>query len=292
MGYTLDQLLDATGVTNLSGGRMTKKAAADDGFNLSKLAERCRRAVDATPDEHDASSQRELVEKTAAVAIIGRTLAEIRTIEGASPEVTKTAAASPQFSQEQFIKTALEAGHGPKEIAEFLEKTSGLVGRAGRAISGMRAERGYAKSMKKVEGALAGSQKNTRHWEGLARKYEGVADSQKAAFIAKMRRSMGDAGAAKVLRGTAGHDFKSLGTYKELMKSAPAVSEGAALGKGGKPLAASMNIGGSQVGVTADQLKKAKKPAMYAGAGMIGHRMLTGKDDKKSSGRGPVIITG
>lgn len=289
MGYTLDQLLDETGVRNLSGDRLTKKAAADDGYKLSKLAERCRRAVDATPDEHAAASQHALVEKTAAVAIIGRTLAEIREIEGTSPEVTKTAAASPQFSQEQFIKTALEAGHGPKEIAEFLEKTSGRIG---RAIGAMRASRGHAKSMKKVEGALAGSAKNTRHWEGLARQYQGVPDSQKAAFIAKMRRTMGDAGAAKVLRGTAGHDFKNLGTYKELMKSSPALAEGAALGKGGKPFAASMNIGGSQVGVTADQLKKAKKPAMYAGAGMLGHRMLSSKDEKKSSGRGPVIITG
>ena len=124
MGYTLDQLLDTTGLSNLSGRSLTKKASAEDGYKLSKLAERCRRAVDATPDEYVASNQRELAEKTAAVAIIGRTLAEIEEINGASPEVTKTASAQSGPSREQFINTALNAGHSPHEIAVFIEKTA------------------------------------------------------------------------------------------------------------------------------------------------------------------------
>ena len=48
------------------------------------------------------------------------TLEEIRTIEGNPPSIEK--AASPGFNQAEFIKTALDQGHSPENIALFLGK--------------------------------------------------------------------------------------------------------------------------------------------------------------------------
>jgi hypothetical protein len=284
MGYTLDQLLDATGVSNLSGDHLTKKASAEDGVMLSKLAERCRRAVDATPDEYASASDRDLVEKTAAVAIIGRTLAEIREIDGASPEVTKTAAQSTPFAREQFIKTALEQGHGPKEIAEFLEKGAGLFGKAKRAIQGASAERGYARAGKAMAHGEKLDIKNVRHWQQQMTAVAKLPDSEKNKLLSRMRRTMGDEEMAKVLHGSHGSAFKNLEGAKSVMKAHPKGVDGGAVNAAGKPYKASMNIGGSTVGVTDAQIKKYKKPLTYGGAGLIGGKMLSGDKEKKNKG--------
>jgi len=121
MGYSLDELLDATGINELDGSQLRKTAASSEQCDFSKLAERCREAADATPSEVEQSDHRELVEKTAAIAVIEKTLSEIGSIVGAP--LQKTAAARKTgFGRAAFIKSALEAGHDPENIAKFLEK--------------------------------------------------------------------------------------------------------------------------------------------------------------------------
>ena len=125
MGFTLDQLLETTGVDSLSGRGLKKVAAKKGSHDLLKLAERCRRAADATPEERAEIDEQSLVEKTAAVAIIRRTIDEIRAIEGTPPGAEKTAASQSPSHQAAFIKAALEAGHDPESIARFLEQPPG-----------------------------------------------------------------------------------------------------------------------------------------------------------------------
>lgn len=117
MGFTLDQLLETTGVDSLS-NRGVKKTAAKQTPDLLKLAERCRQAAE-TQVEQPAVDERALIEKTAAVQIIRRTLAEIEQIESGQE---KTASATPPAQEAAFIKAALEAGHDSESIARFLEQ--------------------------------------------------------------------------------------------------------------------------------------------------------------------------
>jgi len=124
MAYTLDQLLEATGVDELAGTPF-KKVASPKGPDLLKLAARCREASEAedapAAPPADTVNAQGLVEKTAAVAIIRQTLAEISAIEGTPPEAVKTASAGPD--QAAFIKAALEEGYSPEDIARFLEQS-------------------------------------------------------------------------------------------------------------------------------------------------------------------------
>lgn len=294
MSYTLDQLLDATGVSEISGGRLVKNASAAKQPDLSKLAERCRRALEATPSEVDASNHQDLVEKTAAVAIISRTLAELAEIDCAGSEQIKTAAQSNAPDQALFIKTALEAGHSPHQIAEFLEKNSGVVGRIVRRVRAGKAERGYHRATKTFNKGKAQGERNMRDWQDLVRKAENAPDAEKIALLSRMRRSLGEQPAMNALSAMKSTSFKKLDAYKDLAKSVPAkaAKPGEAVNAAGKPLAASVGIGGKQVGLTKEQLKKSKKPAVYAGAGYLAHRSMSPSNDKPKSRRGPVIITG
>jgi hypothetical protein len=122
LGFTLSQLLETTGIDSLSGNDLKKIAAKKGSNDLLKLAERCRTAATATPEERAVVDERGLVEKTAAVQIIRRTISEIREIEGTSPGAEKTAAEKSPSNQAAFIKAALEAGHDEESIAKFLEQ--------------------------------------------------------------------------------------------------------------------------------------------------------------------------
>jgi len=288
MSFTLDQLLDATGVSDLSGGRLVKKAAVPTN-NLSKLAERCRRAVEATPEEALSSNHQELVEKTAAVAIIGRILAEINAIDSGSVEAIKTASEPPQ-DQAKFIKAALDAGHSPYEIAQFLEKNAGILGRIGRRFQSANATRRFHKATKLGLKADAKAHANLREWQDLIRKSKHASEGEKAALVSRMRRALGDQSALNAFSSMKGHGFD----IKDLQKAVPAGAArgGITVAKGTKPMAAGINIGKTKVGLTSQQLDKMKKPALYAGAGYLGARALIGKNDKPKSSRGPVIITG
>lgn len=84
MSYSLNQLLDATGINELTGSHLKKTASERESFDLSKLAQRCRDAAETPAGEIDPSAQGELVEKTAAIAVIHKTLSEIRDFEKTS----------------------------------------------------------------------------------------------------------------------------------------------------------------------------------------------------------------
>lgn len=118
---SLDNLLDATGISDLTGSQFMKTASAGNPGDFSKLAERCRQAADATPEDIKESNHQGLVEKTAAIVVIQKTLSEISAIEGA-PSVKTAAAVRVESGRAAFIKSAIEAGHDPEQIAKFLEK--------------------------------------------------------------------------------------------------------------------------------------------------------------------------
>ena len=123
MTFSLEQLLETTGVDELAGTPFTKRAA-EESIDFLKLAAECREAAsteEVPQSQEDLISSQDLVEKTAAVEIIRRTMAEIREIEGSPPETVKTASAGPDKAA--FIKAALDQGHSPEQIARFLEET-------------------------------------------------------------------------------------------------------------------------------------------------------------------------
>lgn len=287
MSYTLDQLLDATGVSEISGGRLVKKASASEGPDLSKLADRCRRAVEATPDEVVASNHHELAEKTAAVAVIGRTIDEINAIDGSPPGTIKAAMQSQTSDQAAFIKAALDAGHNPYDIAQFVEKNAGIFGKMWRGHKARQATKGFHSAVKGGAKAEVKSGHNLRKWQDIIRKSERVGEAEKAALVSRMRREMGDQSAMNAFSSVRGHGFKD--QIKDLRKAVPAAA--ASPGGAVNPLAASVNVGGKDYGFTGKQLKSMKKPALYLGGGAVAHKAITGGGDKKS-GRGPVIITG
>jgi len=134
MGYTLDQLLDHTGLNELTEPTMSKEAAPSDPSpcDLPKLAERCRNAASTHPSNED--RVRELTEKTASVAIIRHVLAEIDQITGGdthekTAEDVRTAA---------FISKSLEAGHSPEDIAAFMQKNAASFRGAARILEKLR----------------------------------------------------------------------------------------------------------------------------------------------------------
>jgi hypothetical protein len=283
MAFTLDQLLDETGISGISGGRMSKKASpAKEDF--SKLAERCRRASVATEVEQVEADQLGLAEKTASIAIIAHTLSELRQI--ADEPYEKTASAN--FDVETFIKTALEAGHSEESVAAFLEKNA-LFRQIGTALKEfkhgrtvMRGEQALAKGKGMTEKAFRGLQ-------DLARKTEGLGDIEKAKLISRWRRKFGDDKAHAVLSSLPGGAWSKHPDFKNLASSmTPAAGAGGAAA--GPKLAIGMNVGGNQVGLTADQLKKMKTPALAVGAGFLGHRMLSGGGESKSKKGAPVTI--
>lgn len=282
MGYTLDQLLDETGVGALGGARLEKKAAEKPSF--SKLAERCRRAATATAEERSSSDDQLLAEKTASVAIIGRTLAEIREITGedtSTETVVKTAAVrgGASFSVEVFIKTALDQGHSPEKIAEWLDKNAGLFDKVKGGIREFKAGRSVAKADRLASKAEAVGGKGFRQWEDHVRRAESLGDADRAALVSRMRVNLGDERAAKLVQGSkALRDLPGSRDLKRLSQEAAVT--------GGKPSALGVSIGGTHAGVTSEQLNKLKKPAALVGAGYLGHRALaSGKpEEKKKSG--------
>lgn len=118
---TLDQLLDATGISEMAGTHLKEASETPEKMSFSKLADRCRRAL-ATP-EPSVDDIDNLAEKTAAVEIIRRTLSEIRELDN-PPEIEK--AATQAIDHSTFIRVALAEGHAPEEVAYFLEKQGGV----------------------------------------------------------------------------------------------------------------------------------------------------------------------
>lgn len=285
MGFTLDELLNETGVNNL-GARHTKTAAPAKP-DFSKLAARCRRAAEASPADQVAAGNATLAEKVASVEIIRRTMAEIAAIDGGQ---TKTAApAAPVVDTAAFIKVALEAGHSPEAIAEFLEKAAApggirrFFGEIGSSLRSSRAGSTVDKAKQHAESAL-------RSWKSSARAYDGLGDIEKMKFVEKLRKKYPDATVHAILGDNKG--FAHLPAMKELRQAVtPAASAASGGAAGGKALG--VNIGGTQLGVTNDQLKKMKKPALYLGGGALAYRAINGgKSEPEKKKSGVVIVNG
>jgi len=291
MSYTLDQLLDETGINAITGEHLNKKASLIDPQDLSKLAERCRQAVNATPDERVSAEQELLIEKTAAVEIIGRTLAEIRSID-IPPEQVKTASEGGPDATAEFIKAALDQGYRPEQVAEFIEKNA-ILGRLIRRGREFGATRSLRKAMKTTTRGEAGTLQAQRKFENLVRDMENVPTAQKANLLNRMRVEIGPQSTHAVISSAGGRNWKELGSFKslqkEIPKAAPGTPEAIAATRGG----VGVSIGGTQYGLSKEQLGKIKKPAMYAGAGVMAHRAIAGPKKNDSGGKGrPVIITG
>lgn len=280
MGMTLDKLLDETGANDLAGRRHVKTAAAKPDF--AKLAERCRRAATATPEEKAESDGQDLVEKTAAVEIIRRTIAEIAALD---TDGEKTAAPrAPSSTDAAFIKAALEAGHQPEEIAEFLEKQAKgnirrFFGELGAGLSAGRAAKLTHKS-EALQGIAA------RKWQAAARKYEGLGDDAKTKFLDKLRVKYGDDAVHEILKSEKG--FAHLPGWKEIQKARP--KPAAAGGAGGDGKALGISVGGNQLGFSKEQLNAAKKPAMYLGAGVLAHRAISNRNEPEKKKSGVVVV--
>lgn len=288
MGYTLDQLLDETGVTKLAGGRTNTKTAGEK-FNFSKLAERCRKAADATPEEQTNSDRHNLAEKTAQVEIIRHTMAEIGSILGEPAAHTKTAAArqapvsTPHgIAVEEFIKAALDQGHSPEAIAGFLQKEGGLLSRIGGRLQEFRGTNAMKRSLKMEQRAADIGGHATRLWEDRLRKASALGDDHRNAVISRMRVALGDENAAKLVHGHPA--FKGLEAAKGLKKPVEEAAEGL------RDKAIGGNIGGLKAGLSAEQIKKLKTPALALGAGYLGHKALTRSDEGGGKKKGVVII--
>lgn len=290
MSYTLDQLLEHTGINDVSGARLTKKASAPERQDLSKLAERCRRAVDATPDERASSDRRALIEKTAAIEIIGRTLAEIRAIDPPPDQVKTASSAGPDVAT--FIKVALDQGHSPEAIASFIEKHA-ILGKLWRRAKQWKATKGLQRATRRIEGAEKNVAQKTRTWKERVRELENVPEAERAATLSRMRVALGDEAAYKLVNSAGGKNWKEMGTFKELKKLQPKPTPGSpeALAQAKQQSGIGLNVGDHQMGLSSQQLKKMKTPALYLGGGYLAHRAISGPKRDDRGGGGPVIVT-
>lgn len=293
MGYTLDQLLDQTGLSRITGSHLAKEASsAGAPHDLLKLAASCRRAADAAADEHDAAHAYELAEKTAAVAIIRRTLSEIADIDtGTPPNIEKTA--SPADPREAvFIAAALEQGHSPEAVAEFLEKDAGLFGRIGRGVENLIAARQTRKAVAGSAQAAAKLKKSKQRWVNIIEKSRGLSEAERTALIQRMKLELNPVTTMQVLEATPGgaKGFKELQAYKDLKAAVPAAEAAESAASVAPKHAVGATIGGTQVGLTSKQLRAAKKPALYLGGGALAHRAISGGSEKPSGKRGVVVV--
>lgn len=288
MGYTLDQLLDATGLDDLSGDDLTKEAAAPPEQNLSKLAEELRRASEVPSGE--GVDHTDLVEKTAAVAVLRRTLEEIDALDGAP--IVKTA--EPSGPKARFIKEALEAGHSPVEIAGFLQKQASIGKRVGdmigRATQRVRTTASTGK-LRRAEGAFDAAEMNTAgNVREMLRRGQNLDNAGREKIIGRLRTQLGDERLDEIMKANGYGRYKNLQSVKDVRRN----TAKAAVERGDvKPdYAASANIAGKELGITNKQWKKIKGPAAYGAAGIAGGLALSRRGGgQPKGGRGPVIVT-
>jgi len=290
MGYTLDQLLDETGVNRISGAHLAKQASEPAKHDLMKLADRCRAAVNATDADHEAAAAQGLVEKTASVAVIRRAMAEISAIDNGTPPVHSKTASSEHPGEADFVAAALEQGHSPEAVADFLEKNA-FLGRAVRGVQNWRAARGARQAGKTIAKGDAQVGRNFREWQDIVQKSGNLREGERAALVSRMQRELGAQSAMSVFTATNAKGFKDLDAYKSLQKAVPkaaATGGGAATGCG--KAAVGLNVGDKSVGLSSKQLDKVKKPALYLGGGALAHRAIGGGGKDKPSGKRGVVV--
>lgn len=255
MGHTLDELLDAAGISDLEPAGLAKSAAdgavADDDDQLLKLAERCERAATQPSAPPTSDKHRALAEKTAAIAVIAATLAEIEAIGGRAGEKL----ASDEERTAAFIERALGAGHPPDEIARFL-KQAGMWGTAERA--GQAIHRGMGVSSQRLR--ELGETLTT-----MAHETPAVGDR----LVRRIRSNHGDHLMWKILdhAGPAAHRLSEVEKLKSLPRKA-----------------VSVRLGGKEHGLTAAELKTVGIPAATGAVGLAAGRALAHHDgDEKKS---------
>lgn len=254
---TLDDLLDATGVSQLGEIKTAAEAPDDDVNSFLKLAERCERAASTAPP--NGRREQELVEKTAAIAVIARTLSEVDALAGGGE---KTAA--DDSARAVFIERALAEGHPPEAIARFL-KEAGAVSRAARGLLG-HGGLGAAKALERAGGGLAQS---GEHHLGAA--LRGVAEDltpdKAGRYIDRLRARYGD-DRVRNLIARSGAKLDHVPTVRDLLEAKPAAAEAA--GGAAKP---------------GELLRRAAAPAAGAAGGLLVGSALSGGSEGKRKRR-------
>lgn len=190
MGHTLDELLDATGISDLEASHLEKNAGdappLDEHAELLKLAERCERAAAAPEDESESSEATELAEKTAAIAVIAKTLDEIEAVAIGAREKL---ASQDDGRAAAFIERALAAGHAPDDIARFMKQ----AGMLSQSLHGAAGHGGVV-----VGGALerlgAGLSERGTHHLGTALRdaAEHMSPEHLGGYLERLRARLGD----------------------------------------------------------------------------------------------------
>lgn len=256
---TLDQLMTSTGVSALA-GRDQEKTAEPASF--AKLAERCRQAAQVS---NEGSEERRLIEKTAQIAIISRTLAEIEAIAGESLEKSAS-----DVDVAGFINASLAAGHRPDQIAAFL-KEAGWVGRAISNLRGRWAARGVEKAT-----ATAGKKVKARNFhigEELRDSVRNHSPAKRDKLLRELRSRHGDAVVSNIIQ-KGGDDLAGLNT--------------------GPIQAARGSASDLTLGTIGSKAKAiAKHPAAMIGGGAVaGGAIASQHDNKNSGGKGGVVVFG
>jgi hypothetical protein len=276
MGMTLNDLLSTSGISELKAGSPSIKTAAAGGkADFRKLAERCRRAASPATALVDRPQDRELQEKTASEAVIQHTMSEIRAIVGEDTHSDTEKIASDGVGTAEFIKEALRQGHKPDAIASFL-KQAGIGGEIENMVNRVRGSRAITKGTARAAEGAAQVENGERHWSGVLRDVARNGNRAKQeSIISKLRQAHGDEKAAEILSSSGAQ----LHHTEEARALRPFITK-----KTEKPVL-SANIGGKDVGMTAQQLKGAAKPAALGTAGIyLGSKLHGGSDDKKKKG--------
>lgn len=262
MTPTLDDLLDASGISALGETKIAGEASTgDEADSFLKLAERCERAAGAAAPNDRAA---ELAEKTAATAVIARTLAEIDALDGKNPG-EKTAA--DDAGRTAFIERALAHGHTPDAIARFL-KEAGAMSRAAHGLLG-RGGLGVGKALARAGGGVA--EKGEHH---LGAALRGVAEDltpdKAGRYVDSLRARYGDDRVRKLIE-RSGAKLDHVPTVRDLLQvkseateAAGGASKPGALLRGAAGPAAGAAGGllvGSALGGGADAKKKRRDPA-------------------------------
>jgi len=258
MSHTLDDLLDATGLSDLEAEGFEKRAAeaapTEEHEQFLKLAERCERAATQTSPLSSSGRERELAEKTAAIEVIAQTLGEIDAVVAGGEKV-----AADRRPAAAFIERALASGHAPAEIARFM-KAAGLLSRSAHSLMGRAG----------VSAADTLHNAGVRHFGAALRDAaENMAPARLERYIQGLRASYGDKKVRHLIE-RSGANVGHVPSARALFPSDP-----------------------SPPATATSQLKSVAKPAATAAAGLAAGKLLFDRDgggDKRHGGGGVTVI--
>jgi len=276
-------------ITDVNGGvpSSVKTAAARVG---DPLVDRLRKAAgvdDLAHDELREGAARELAEKTAEIAVIALTLAEVDQAAAGGEKTASVAEPTPeQRKTAVFIKMALEQGHSPEEIAGFLyEKEAGIGNLFARG--GIAARRAVGKPLSMMTGSMG--ETIGRREASILRNVHAKGDPGKMGqAIERLRKIYSPDSALRYVK-DAGLDtaLKEHPSFKDLVSAATRAA-GPKAGAEKLPFMGA-TIGGKAYGVSKETAKKLQLPAAGVAGLAVGKTMLGG-DSEKRRGGGPIII--